>query len=133
MLARNIDEEELPTTVKEGVSVERQGTGYGWYHDPDSYQPYADEVVMAREEADQNGAHPCPRCFPGSNYGSRFDVIEMPDGTTRYFQRDPEEGDRLLSTVSTVNTRLGAGSTVVEKKVRGIHSWPTIITSTSVR
>ena len=93
-LARNIDEEELPTTVEEGVFVERQGTGYGWYHDPDSYHPLPDEVVMTFEEADQNGAHPCPRCFPESDYGSRFDVTEMPGGTTKYVQRDPEEDGR---------------------------------------
>ena len=93
-LARNIDEEELPTTVEEGVFVERQGTGYGWYHDPDSYQPHRTaEVVMARDEANQNGAHPCPRCFPESEYGSRFDVTEIPGGTTRYILKDPEERD----------------------------------------
>ena len=93
-LARNIDEEELPTTVEEGVFVERQGTGYGWYHDPDSYHPHPDEVVMTFEEADQNGAHPCPRCFPESDYGSRFDVTEMPGGTTRYIPKDLEENGR---------------------------------------
>lgn len=91
-LARNIDEGELPTTVEEGVFVERQGTGYGWYHDPDSYRPpWTDEVVMAHEEADENGAHPCPRCFPESEYGRRFDVTDLPGGTTRYIPKEPEE------------------------------------------
>jgi hypothetical protein len=88
-LARNIDEGELPTTVEEGVFVERQGTGYGWYHEPESYQPHwTDEVVMAREEAHRNGAHPCPRCFPDSEYGSRFDITEISGGVTRYTPKD---------------------------------------------
>ena len=91
-LARDIDEEELPTVVEEGVFVERQGTGYEWYHDPDSYQPHwTDEVVMFREEAEHNGANPCPRCFPDSEYGRRFDITEMPGGVTKYAPKDPEE------------------------------------------
>jgi predicted RNase H-like HicB family nuclease len=90
-LARDIDEEELPTAVEEGVFVERQGTGYGWHHDPDSYQPHwTDEVVMFREEAEHNGAHPCPRCFPSSGYGRRFDITEMPGGVTKYAPKDRE-------------------------------------------
>jgi len=90
-LARDIDEEELPTVVEEGVFVERQGTGYGWYHGPDSYQPHwTDEVVMSREEAEHNGAHPCPRCFPDSEYGQRFDITEMSGGVTRYTPKEHE-------------------------------------------
>lgn len=81
--------------AEEGVFVERQGTGYGWYHDPESYQPHrTDEVVMARDEAHHNGAHPCPQCFPDSEYGRRFGVTELPGGTTRYIPKDPEEHEQ---------------------------------------
>ena len=94
-LARNTDEEDLPTTVEEGVFVERQGTGYGWYHDPESYQSRGlDEVIMPRDEADHNGANPCPRCFPESEYGQRFDITDMPGGTTKYIPKDPEDHEK---------------------------------------
>ena len=69
--------------------VERLGTGYGWYHDPASYKPpFMDEVLMTREEAEENGSNPCPRCFPDSDYGDRFQVTDMGGGTTRYVQKE---------------------------------------------
>jgi predicted RNase H-like HicB family nuclease len=84
-LARNLDEDELPTSVEEGVFVERQGTGYGWYHDPAVYSSYwTDEVVLSREEAENEGSNPCPECFSTTEYSEQFDVIDLPGGVTKY-------------------------------------------------
>lgn len=38
---------------------------------------------MSLEEAGKNGANLCPRCFPTSEPGERFDVTELPGGVTR--------------------------------------------------
>jgi len=91
-LARDVPEDEVPETVEDGVYVERMGTGYGWYHDPGPYKPpVADEVIMTREEAEANGANPCPRCFPESEDGQRFEVTNMGGGTTRYAPKEIDE------------------------------------------
>lgn len=93
-LARDLDEADLPSAAEDGVIVERQGTGYGWYHDPAGYTSYwTDEVVMTREEAEERGANPCPKCFPETEYGNMFDVTDMPGGVTRYEIKDPDETD----------------------------------------
>lgn len=49
---------------------------------------------MSREEAEHNGENPCPRCFPDSEYGKRFDVTEMPGGVTRYMLKDSGEYEK---------------------------------------
>lgn len=91
-LARDVPEEGRPKTVEDGVFVERMGTGYGWYHDPASYKsPVAEEVVMTRDEADEIGANPCPRCFPDSEYGQGFRVTDLGGGTTKYSPESPDE------------------------------------------
>lgn len=91
-LACDLPDNELPETVEDGVFVERMGTGYGWYHDPESYKPPdADEVVMTRDEAEENGANPCPRCFPDSEYGQAFEVTDLGGGTTKYVPKSPDE------------------------------------------
>lgn len=92
MLAHDVPDDELPEIVEDGVFVERMGTGYGWYHDPELYKsPIADEVVMTQEEADETGANPCPRCFPDLEYGQRFEVTDLGDRTTRYAPKEPDE------------------------------------------
>jgi predicted RNase H-like HicB family nuclease len=93
-LARNLDEDELPSSVEEGVFVERQGTDYGWYHDPATYtSSWMDEVVLSREEAEEKGSNPCPRCFSTTDYGEQFEIADLPGGVTKYerteFDSDP--------------------------------------------
>lgn len=92
MLACDVPEDTWPETPEEGVFVERMGTGYGWYHDPGPYKPpVMDEVIMTPEEAEQNGANPCPRCFPDSEYGQRFEISDMGGGTTRYALKEHDD------------------------------------------
>jgi predicted RNase H-like HicB family nuclease len=89
-LARTLDDDDLPSSTADGVIVERQRTQYGWYHDPAAYtSSWTDEVVMDREEAEESGANPCPKCFPDTEYGASFDVTELSDGGTRYARKDP--------------------------------------------
>ncbi|MFC6753914.1 type II toxin-antitoxin system HicB family antitoxin [Halorubrum tibetense] len=90
-LARDLSDDELPVSVDDGVFVERMGTGYGWYHDPESYKPpVADEVVMTREEAEESNANPCPRCFPKSEYEKKFNVTDLGGGTTKYVPKSSD-------------------------------------------
>lgn len=92
-LARDLDAEERPTSANEGVVVERQGTGYGWYHDPAEYgTPRPDDVVLSLEDAEGAGSNPCPRCFPTTEFAQQFDVTELPGGITRY-ERTGGPGD----------------------------------------
>lgn len=91
-LVRTIDEDELPARAEEGVFVERQGAGYGWYHDPASYtSQWTDEVLLSQDEAEQAGAKPCPRCFPDTEYGKMFDVIKLPGGVIQFAAKDHDD------------------------------------------
>lgn len=88
-LVDDLDEDDLPETPEEGVFVERMGTGYGWYHDPRTYNSTLGDVLMSREEAEEKASMPCPKCFPESEEAKRFDVTDMPEGVTRYEPKDP--------------------------------------------
>lgn len=46
---------------------------------------------MTGEEAEGNGANPCPRCFPDSEYGQGFGVIDRGGGMSRYVPKSPDE------------------------------------------
>jgi len=93
VLVDDLDEDDLPETPEEGVFVERMGTGYGWYHDPRTYNSTPSDVLMTLEEAEEKASMPCPKCFPESEGAERFDVTDMPGGVTRYEAKDPDEED----------------------------------------
>jgi len=90
VLVGDLDEGDLPETPEEGVFVERMGTGYGWYHDPRTYNSTPGDVLMSLEEAEEKASMPCPKCFPESEEAERFDVTDMPGGITRYEPKDPD-------------------------------------------
>lgn len=91
-LAADLDEDDLPEAREDGVFVERMGTGYGWYHDPTTYNSTPGDVLMSLEEAEAKASMPCPKCFPESEAAARFDVTDTPGGVTRYEQKDLNYG-----------------------------------------